>query len=116
MSYVICTVAVAPLRKESNHRSELTSQLLFGETAQVLEEQQEWLRIKCLYDTYEGWITQQLVLFIDDSTATLPTHFVATGLINKIRFRKDLFQIPMVSSLTGYQEPTRLLWNEYYSY
>jgi len=94
----------------------MASQLLFGETAQVLEEQAEWLRIKGLYDGYEGWITNHLIAFIDESTATKPIHFVTTGLLNKIKFHNDVFQIPMGSSLTGYQEPTRLLWNEYYSY
>src|SRR6476469_8596464 len=100
MSYAICTVAAAPLRKEASHRTEMTSQLLFGETAQVLEEQDEWLRVKCLYDGYEGWTTVHLLQFTDEGTATAPTHFVATGLINKIRFGSDVFQIPMGSSLT----------------
>lgn len=116
MSYAICTVAAAPIRNEPNHRSEMVSQLLFGETVQVLEEQAEWLRIKCLYDNYEGWTTNHLIQFTDESTATAPTHFVTTDLLNKIKFSNDIFQIPMGSSLTGYQEPTQLLWNEYYSY
>lgn len=116
MSYAVCTVAAAPLRKEPSHRSEMTSQLLFGETAQVVEEKDEWLRIKALYDGYEGWLTNQLLLFVDESTAIAPTHFVTTGLVNKLKFRNDVFQIPMGSSLTGYQEPTHLLWTEYYLY
>lgn len=116
MSYAVCTVAAAPLRKEPTHRSEMISQLLFGETAQILEEKDEWLRIKCLYDGYEGWLTNHLLLFVDESTATAPAHFVTTGLVNKIKFRNDVFQIAMGSSLTGYQEPTHLLWNEHYLY
>lgn len=116
MSYIICTVAAAPLRSEASHRSEMTSQLLFGETAQVLEEQGDWLRIKGTYDGYEGWLTNHLIAFVEESTAKTPAHFVTTGLLNRLKFRNDVFQIPMGSSLTGYQEPTHLLWNEHYFY
>ena len=46
MLFAICTVAVAPIRKLPNHVSEMTSQLLFGETMQVIEEVQGgWLKI-----------------------------------------------------------------------
>ena len=38
MKYVISTVKTAPVRKEPNHRSEMTSQLLKDEAAEVLEE------------------------------------------------------------------------------
>jgi cell wall-associated NlpC family hydrolase len=55
MSYVVCIVAVAPLRKEASHRSEIVSELLLGEFATVLEETKDFIKLKCLYDDYEGW-------------------------------------------------------------
>jgi len=56
MNTVINLLSVTPMRKEPAHRSEMVSQLLFGEYAQVLEEQEHFVRIKCLYDGYEGWV------------------------------------------------------------
>lgn len=55
MSFVICIVPDAPLRRDAAHRSEMVSQLLFGEIAVVLEEAKAFTRVRCLYDGYEGW-------------------------------------------------------------
>lgn len=56
MKYITASVAIAPLRKEASHRSEMTSQLLKNEVAEVLETGKQFTRIRCLYDDYEGWI------------------------------------------------------------
>ncbi|MFN8298585.1 MAG: C40 family peptidase [Chitinophagales bacterium] len=56
MNYGIVKLSIVPLRGEPGHRSEQISQLLFGEIYEVLQEQQGWLLIKCLYDDYQGWI------------------------------------------------------------
>jgi hypothetical protein len=50
-----CIVPVAPLRAEPSHRSEMVSQLLFGELCDVLETQTDFLKVRCHYDGYEGW-------------------------------------------------------------
>jgi hypothetical protein len=48
-------VPVAPLRAEPSHRSEMVSQLLFGETCQLLERSGDYVMVKCHYDGYQGW-------------------------------------------------------------
>ena len=52
----ICNLAIIPLRIEPNDRSEIVSQVLFGEHFEVLETQKLWAKIKLQYDDYEGWI------------------------------------------------------------
>ncbi|RZJ66672.1 MAG: hydrolase Nlp/P60 [Flavobacterium sp.] len=52
----ICNLAIIPLRAESSDRSEIVSQVLFGEHFEVLEVQKNWSRIKLHFDQYEGWI------------------------------------------------------------
>lgn len=47
--------AVAPLRAEPAHRSEMVSQLLFGELADVLGEAGEFVKVRNRFDGYEGW-------------------------------------------------------------
>lgn len=116
MKYNICTVAAAPLRKEAAHRSEMTSQLLFGETMEVLETDGEWLRIRSLYDDYEGWLTNHLVSEVGEGIATAPQPYIATGLINSITLPQELVNAPMGASLTGFDEETRLLWDEQHKY
>jgi len=52
----ICNLAIIPLRAEPNDRSEIVSQVLFGEHFEVLEELKQWRRIRLQYDNYEGWV------------------------------------------------------------
>jgi cell wall-associated NlpC family hydrolase len=69
MKYVICSVKAAPVRKEPNHRSEMTSQLLRDEFAVVVEEDKQFTKLRCGYDDYEGWVANNQLLPIDHSPA-----------------------------------------------
>lgn len=52
----ICNLAIVPLRAEPSDRSEIVSQVLFGEHFEVLHTEKQWARIRLHYDQYEGWI------------------------------------------------------------
>ena len=56
MRYGICKLSVVPMRKDASHTSELVSELLFNDIYKIIEENDEWLKIQCMYDSYEGWI------------------------------------------------------------
>jgi hypothetical protein len=56
MDEIICLIPLIPLRKEPNHRSEMVSQMLFGEKAKIINYCNEWIEIQTLYDSYKGWI------------------------------------------------------------
>ncbi|RFZ85462.1 hydrolase Nlp/P60 [Mucilaginibacter terrenus] len=56
MEYGICNIAIVPLRAEPSDRAELVSQLLFGETFEILEWTNKWARIKTAFDSYTGWV------------------------------------------------------------
>jgi len=45
-----------PLRADASHRSEMVSQLLFGECYKVLSFFPEWLEVECCFDGYHGFI------------------------------------------------------------
>ena len=66
MNFVSCLVPVAPLRKEAAHRSEMISQLLFGECATVLQSTKDFVQIKCLYDGYEGWCQKSQLIAVEE--------------------------------------------------
>lgn len=52
----ICNLGNIPLRAEASDRSEIVSQVLFGEQFEILERQQQWAKIRLQYDAYEGWV------------------------------------------------------------
>jgi hypothetical protein len=52
----ICNLSIIPLRLEPNDRSEIVSQILFGEHFIIIEKNKQWSKVKLHYDNYEGWI------------------------------------------------------------
>lgn len=55
-SFGFCRLSIIPLRAEPSDRSEMISQLLFGDHFEILELQEKWCRVRTAYDEYEGWI------------------------------------------------------------
>lgn len=54
--HAVCEVPVCPIRATPAHRSEMVSQLIFGEGCKIIEDNGEgWCKIECDYDGYEGW-------------------------------------------------------------
>ncbi|RYD51909.1 MAG: hydrolase [Sphingobacteriales bacterium] len=69
---LVCTVYAAPLRATATHRAEQVSQLLFGETAQLLEEDANgWCRVQCTWDGYEGWCRRSMLLDVSGRNARM---------------------------------------------
>ena len=56
MEYGICILGTIPLRNEANDKSEILSQVLFGQHFKILEFKPKWIKIKLATDNYEGWI------------------------------------------------------------
>ncbi len=56
MTTGICLIACIPVRAEPDHKSEMVSQFLFGESFDVIDTQSGWLHIEMHYDHYRGWI------------------------------------------------------------
>lgn len=63
----ICNLAIIPLRFEPSDKSEILSQVLFGEHFEILEQQKQWSRIKMNYDEYEGWVDSKQYQLISES-------------------------------------------------
>jgi hypothetical protein len=64
MEYGICNLAVVPLRAEPSDRSEMVSQVLFGEAFEILEWKDKWVQIITALDSYTGWIDRLQVVML----------------------------------------------------
>ena len=70
MVIVIAFHSVIPLRAEPSETSEMLTQMLFGETADVLEDARRWTRIRLHQDGQTGWAdTKMLTPMSDDDWA-----------------------------------------------
>lgn len=100
----ICNLAMIPLRLEPSDRSEMVSQILFGEHFEILEQQKQWTRIRMQYDGYEGWIDfKQLQLISEASFNQLAAESIVLNadLIDYITTPLNvLLPIPLASSLS----------------
>lgn len=68
----LCHLSVVPIRLEANDRSEIVSQLLFGEMVRVLEVpklKKNWCRVQCTFDNYEGWMDARQLTPISEKDA-----------------------------------------------
>ena len=66
MDFGICLQSVIPVRIEPTHRSEMVTQILFGELYRIMGKEDHWLRVNLAYDNYEGWIDRKLSFPLDD--------------------------------------------------
>jgi gamma-D-glutamyl-L-lysine dipeptidyl-peptidase len=68
-----CKVSIMPLRSEASDRSEMISQMLFGEFFEKIADTDtpNWIKIKCLNDGYEGYCDPKQVDFLEEQWATI---------------------------------------------
>lgn len=117
----ICNLSIVPCRKEPSDRSEMVTQLLFGEHFEILEEQGSWSRIRIAYDDYECWIDKKQYLPIQQHTFDLidtTEIYCSNELVQVITDNKTKQLIPLViaSSLPGFDNGECAVENHSFSY
>lgn len=66
MSYAVCIVPLAPLRTLHDHRSEMSSQVIFGELVKIITVTEEgWAQVECCNDGYIGCCRLNQFMLID---------------------------------------------------
>ncbi|TAL74719.1 MAG: hypothetical protein EPN88_03730 [Bacteroidetes bacterium] len=66
MGKYICENVFVPLRSGPSHKSEMLSQILFGEKYTILEKSGSWMKIETLFDKYTGWIDMDHLQYTPD--------------------------------------------------
>jgi hypothetical protein len=95
MSFAVCVSPVSPLRREPSHRSEMVSQLLFGESCMIMEKETgHWVKIKCNYDGYEGWCQDMHVKEMAEEDYPQVISSFTGGIINEISYNGEPMQLP----------------------
>lgn len=57
--YGICNLSLIPGRSQPFDKSEMVTQLLFGEHFKILVEQEKWALVKLAHDDYECWVDRK---------------------------------------------------------
>lgn len=109
MEYGICLHSVIPVRAEPSHKSEMVTQVLFGELYQVSGNENPWMKIKLSFDDYEGWINilqANLIAELEYMRLTASQTSVTMDLVQLLSNETKRSMIPLVigSSLPGFDE------------
>lgn len=113
MEFKICIVPISPLRAEPSHKSEMVSQLIFGECAIILERNDDgWVKIRNQYDQYEGWSTENQLTSIEEDLYHEPTEEYTADYLSIIDFSGHPMHVPIGSFLKGMRHG-EMKWGKY---
>ena len=56
MENFICENVFVPIRSGPSHKTEMLSQILFGEKYSIIDKAGSWMKIETLFDKDQGWI------------------------------------------------------------
>lgn len=105
MQYGICNLSIVPLRFEASDKSELVSQVLYGEWFKVIEKRKNWSKIRLAFDKYEGWIDNKQYLEIEAEAykqLNTETPKLSTDLVEFIQDENEqLYPIQLGATLNG---------------
>lgn len=121
MAVGICVLSILPVRFEPNDRSEMVSQLLFGEMFEISETFGSWLKIINFFDKYEGWIdSKQCKRLSDPEVEVLNSGktYIAPDIVQLLynKTKKVNFPILIGSSLPGLANSVMNLAGEVYTF
>ena len=118
-----CNIALIPVRAMANHRSEMITQLLFGEAYSIINTNHAvgWVEIKTDFDNYSGYIpTHQVVLMHQSSWEKYyqkRQYKTLSSMAYILDKKRDIyFAIPQGSSLPMYDEKTIKLGAEIFEF
>lgn len=105
--YGICNLSVVPCREEPSDKSQMVSQLLFGEHFRVISKRGNWRHIKASFDGYESWIdVKQFIALTEEEYAQMAAKpcVCASDLVQFVKDRQSGAMMPIVagSSLPNY--------------
>lgn len=101
MIRAICCVPVSPLRAEPSHRTEMVSQLIFGECCEILESAKDWAHIRGSYDGYEGWCQSTHLVEIDEADYEKSGNALTPEWVTNLEYNGHPMMVPLGSSLTA---------------
>jgi len=107
--YGICNLAIIPLRAEPSDRSEIVSQVLFGEHFEVIEQLKQWSKIRLQFDNYEGWVDSKQFKIISETEFHLLSKdatILNSDLVEYVTASNNLLMpIPLGASLSFLNHP-----------
>ncbi|WP_126973660.1 C40 family peptidase [Gynurincola endophyticus] len=87
---------VVPMRSVPAHSGETVSQMLLLEGGEVLEETDDFVKVKAFLEGYEGWVARNQLVIVKEPLAGLHTDFVLND-INVAMINQQRVVLPVAT-------------------
>jgi len=118
IQFGFCDLAVIPVRRDPSDKSEMSTQLLFGDLIEIHEQSGPWLMIKNFADGYEGWIDAKQVRQIDqeeyERLTNLPVFVNRHVNADRVEVNGELVMLPAGCSFYGLESQVMRIGGEEY--
>ncbi len=118
MNHGICFLNAIPLRLTPDHKSEMISQVLFGETFLILESNCEWAKVILDEDNYEGWISLNQIKLISNTeytTVSSQSKKYCHELVSHVQINEDFIPISLGAKILTSDAKNKLLGNTFHT-
>jgi hypothetical protein len=117
----LCSLSVVPVRAEPSDKSEIVTQLLFGELADIIEfkkDKKNWCKIRCDWDSYEGWmdIRQLKKLSFEQYQQYHKEHAYCLDVMNTLINNNHFLPITMGATLPNFDGFNVYLGDKHYTF
>jgi gamma-D-glutamyl-L-lysine dipeptidyl-peptidase len=120
MPFGFCHLSIVPCRALPDDRSEMVTQLLFGDSFEILERQPRWIKIRIDADGYEGWISDKQYIRISEAefqSVSTDNKRLIDELVQVVsNDRGESYPVMLGSSLPCLNNQTIKLGNESFQY
>ena len=97
---------IVPIRSDHSDGAEIMTQMLFGDTFEIIDTYKQWRYIKTTYEQYEGWIDEKVVFEISDEefeNLNKQQPYYTTDIVSEVIFpQSGRFLLPMGSILPNF--------------
>lgn len=108
--FAVCPISLIPIRVQPSEKSEMVTQLLFGEVVEILKlpartasQTAGWLQVRCVWDDYIGWVSdKQLLLLSEEESISLDNHPMSFEIAQAAMTDEHSIPITLGASLPHY--------------
>jgi gamma-D-glutamyl-L-lysine dipeptidyl-peptidase len=107
--FAISPISVIPVRAQPSEKSEMVTQLLFGEIVEVLNTSKKlqslnpgWSHVKCTWDNYIGWVTTKQLFFLGAKPAEVKESAFVFELVEAAMTQDHSVPITLGATLPDY--------------
>lgn len=119
--YGICNLSVIPCREEPSDKSQMVTQLLFGESFRIIGKRGNWRQVRNGLDGYESWIDMKQFVSLEESafeTFAKRMPVCASDLVQLVKNEATGAMTPILagSSLPNYHKGRIAFGDEMYAF